>query len=63
MYYIFYFVLKLIITGILETITDLNKTNSIIEGINIDHQKYEQKQLREKVNICLSYIIIYKWLR
>ncbi|KAL4098767.1 hypothetical protein QTP88_023306 [Uroleucon formosanum] len=37
--------------GILETITDLNKTNSIIEGINIDHQKYEQKQLREKLTL------------
>jgi len=59
MYYILYFVLKLIIIGILEKITDLNKTNSITEGINIEHQKYEQKQLKEKVNICLSFKLYY----
>jgi len=52
-YYIFYSVLRLIIIGILEEITDLNKTNSIKEEMNIEHQKLKHKQLKEKVNICL----------
>jgi len=57
-YSMFYSVLRLIIIGILEKITDLNETNSIEEEINIEHQKYKHKQLKEKVNICLTYIIM-----
>ncbi|XP_060864660.1 adenylate kinase 7-like [Metopolophium dirhodum] len=37
--------------GILEKITDLNKTNSIEEEINIEHQKFKHKQLKEKLTL------------
>ncbi|CAI6373493.1 unnamed protein product [Macrosiphum euphorbiae] len=37
--------------GILEKITDLNETNSIEEEINIEHQKYKHKQLKEKLTL------------
>ncbi|XP_015377663.1 PREDICTED: adenylate kinase 7-like, partial [Diuraphis noxia] len=37
--------------GILEKITDLSKTNSKVEGSNIEQQKNKIKQLKEKMTL------------